>query len=338
MLEMASTTGSISTNQNTKYIVSQVPPFIYVYNDGSIERPKDYPRTPPSPEDPATGVSSKDILFSMNPLLSARLFLPKITQSDHNQKLSILVYFHGGSFCCESTFAVHVTKYCNCVASQANVIMVSIEHRKAPEHFLPAAYNDCWAGLTWVASHATPNPTIRDPWLIKHGDFTKIFIGGDSSGGNLVHNVAMRAGVEALPGGVKVHGAYLNHPSFWGSNPIGSEPVIGFGETPQSLVWSFAYPDAPGGLDNPMINPLAPGAPSLATLGCSKMLVTVAGKDYLHFRDRAVLYYEAVKASGWKGEVELFEQEEEDHVYYMYDLETEQAKRLIKIVANFLRQ
>nr|KYP67361.1 putative gibberellin receptor GID1L3 [Cajanus cajan] len=283
-----------------------MPPLLYMFNDGSIERPKDHSRVPPSLEDPATGVSSKDILFSNNPFLFARLYLPKLTQP--NQKLSILVYFHGGAFCGESAFSWHHNKYCNVIASEGNVLIVSIEHRKAPEHFLPAAYDDCWAGLTWAASHATPNPTNPDMWLINHADFSKTYIG--------------------------VYGAYLNHPFFWGSKPIGAEPVQ---ERPQSLLWKFVYPDAPGGLDNPMINPLAPEAPSLAHLGCSKMLVTVAGKDHLHFNHRAVLYYKAVKESGWKGQVELFEEEEEDHVYYMYDIETEQAKKLVTIVANFLR-
>ncbi|XP_061354623.1 2-hydroxyisoflavanone dehydratase-like [Gastrolobium bilobum] len=335
---MASTEGITSLNIKKKEIVSQVPSFIYVYSDGSVERPRDYPRIPPSPKDPATGVSSKDVVFSNDPHLSARLFLPKLTQSNHNQKLSILVYFHGGAFCCESAFAAHHHKYCNIIASQGNVLIVSIEYRKAPQHFLPTGYDDCWAGLYWVASHATENPTItnREPWLINHGNFNKIFIGGDSSGGNNVHNIAMRAGVETLPGGVKLYGAYLNHPYFWGSKPIGSESVTGLEESLASLGWKFAYPDAPGGIDNPMINPLAPGAPSLATLGCSKMLVTFAGKD--PFRDRTVLYCEAVKESEWEGEVQLFEQEEEEHVYYMFDPETEQAKRLIKVVADFLHQ
>ncbi|KAJ1384339.1 Alpha/Beta hydrolase fold [Sesbania bispinosa] len=327
------------TNINKKKeLVSHIPPYIYVYSDGTIERPDSYPLTPPSPEDPATGVSSKDTVFSNDPYLFARLFLPKQTQS--NQKISILVYFHGGAFCYESAFALHHSKYCNLLASEANVVIVSIEHRKAPEHFLPTAYNDCWAGLCWVASHAIPNfPTQnRDPWLINHGDFNKIFIGGDSSGANIVHNVAMRAGVEDLPGGVKLYGAYLNHPYFWGAKPIGAEPVVGFEEAVQSKIWNFAYPSAPGGLDNPMLNPLAPGAPSLATLGGSKMLVTVAGKDHLHFGYRAIRYYEGVKGSGWKGQVELFEEPDEDHVYYMYDLQTDKAKKLIKVVVDFLRQ
>lgn len=45
------------------------------------------------------------------------------------------------------------------------------------------------------------------------------------------------------------------------------------------------YSDAAGVLDNPMINPMAP---SLTHQG-SKMLVAVAGKDSLHFKDRKML-------------------------------------------------
>ncbi|KAK2425631.1 2-hydroxyisoflavanone dehydratase [Trifolium repens] len=77
-------------------------------------------------------------------------------------------------------------------------------------------------------------------------------------------------------------------------------------------------------------------APNLSTLGCSKMLVTVAGNDC--FRDRTVLYYEAVKGSEWKGEVELFEEEDEDHVYYMFHPQSDKGKKLIKVVADFLHQ
>jgi acetyl esterase/lipase len=328
---------SSADSNGEKVIVHNLLPHLLVYSDGTIDRLRNFPIVPPQQEDPETGVSSKDIVFSNDPYLTARLYLPKLTQTnDQNQKLPILVYFHGGAFTFESAFSSIHHIYCNLIASQANVVIATIEHRKAPEYYLPTAYNDCWAGLCWVASHATQNPINSDPWITNHGDFNRVFIGGDSSGGNLVHNVAMRAGVEALPGGVKLLGAYLNHPYFWGATPIGKEPVIGFEETLQSRIWKFAYPSAPGGLDNPMLNPLASGAPSLATLGCSRLLITAAGKDHLLFRDRVERYYEAVKESGWKGKVEFFEEKDEDHVYHMYDFDSEQSKRLIKVVTDFL--
>ncbi|MED6193831.1 hypothetical protein PIB30_023063 [Stylosanthes scabra] len=337
-MESTEGTNINSYSNSMKQIVLQIPTFIHVYNDGTVERLRNMPRAPPSLNDPATAVSSKDIVFSINPLLAARLYLPKLHAT--HQKLPVLVYFHGGALCGESAFAEHHHEYCNIVASQANVIIVSVEHRKAPEHYLPAAYDDCWAGLKWAASHANATQNsyvIIEPWLINHGDFSKVFIGGDSSGGNLVHNVAMRAGVEPLPNGVKLHGAYMNHPYFCGSKPIGSEPIEGFEQTLPYMAWGVVYPDAPGGIDNPMVNPMAPGAPSLANLGCSKMFISVAGDDEL-FRDRAVLYYEAVKASGWKGQVQLFEEKGEQHVYYMFHPHTEKGKRLIKHVADFLTQ
>ncbi|KHN15791.1 Putative carboxylesterase 12, partial [Glycine soja] len=136
-------------------------------------------------------------------------------------------------------------------------------------------------------------------WLIKHGDFNRFYIGGDTAGANIAHNAVLRAGVESesvsLLGGVEITGAVLAFPLFWSSEPVLSEPVEGFEESSAMQVWKFVYPDAPGGIDNP----LASGAPSLASLGCHKVLIFVAGKDDL--RDRGIWYCDAVKESGWEG-------------------------------------
>ncbi|XP_058763733.1 2-hydroxyisoflavanone dehydratase-like [Vicia villosa] len=320
-----------------KEIVSYVPDFINVYSDGTIERLNDMPIVPPSPQDPKTGVSSKDILISNDPSLFARLFLPKL--SNQNQKIPILVYFHGGAFCCESPFASHHHNICNLVASQGNVLVFSIEYRKAPEHFLPTMFEDCWFGLNWVASHNTTLenvPTNSDPWILNHGDFNKVFLGGDSAGATIVHTMAIRAGAEKLPFGVEICGAYMNHPLFWGSKPLGFEKVKHYEEVNEftNLLWEFVYPNSPNGIDNPMLNPMSPYGPDLSTLGCPKMLITVARNDPL--RDSAVMYYEAVKESDWDGEVELFEEEEGGHVYYIFSTESEKGQKLIKVVADFL--
>lgn len=109
----------------------------------------------------------------------------------------------------------------------------------------------------------------------------------------------------------------------------------GFENALERLVWDFVYPSAPWGIDNLMINPVSGGgAPSLVGLGCSRMLVCVAGKDRL--RERGVWYYEAVKKSGWKGEVELFEVEEEDHAFHIYYIDSHNANVMIKRLASFL--
>ncbi|KAJ1423777.1 Alpha/Beta hydrolase fold [Sesbania bispinosa] len=297
------------------------------------------PTVPPSLDDPKTGLSSKDIVISQDPPISARLYLPKlpkVTNQHQPNKVPILVFFHGGGFFFESAFSQLYHEHFNTFVPQANVIVVSVEYRLAPEHLLPACYHDCWAALQWVASHSGNNPTNAEPWLINHGDFNRLFIGGDSAGGNIVHNIAMRAGTEALPNDVKILGAIYAHPYFYSSYPIGSEPVPRPEQDLCYSVWKFVYPSAPGGIDNPMLNPVAPGAPSLAGLGCSKIIVCVAGKDKL--RDRGVWYYEAVKKSGWQGELELFEESEEDHVYHIFHPESENGKKWIKRMVSFLNE
>lgn len=317
-----------------KEVEVEIAPFVRVYKDGSVERLMGAPIVPPSSQDPETGVSSKDVTISQNAPISARLYLPKLIEPTQ-QKLPILVYFHGGGFCIDSAFSVNETKYMSRLVSQAEVVAISVEYRLAPEHLLPTAYEDCWAALQWVASHfADKGINTKDPWISNYGDFGRLYIGGDSAGANIAHNLIMRASNEALPGDVKILGAYLTHPYFWGAEPVGSECREEREKLVTNLLWALVYPSAPGGIDNPMMNPVALGAPNLAGLGCSRLLISVAEKDLL--RDRGILYYEAVKESGWKGEVEFNEAEGEGHAFHILNCETESAKNLIKRLASFL--
>ncbi|MED6193832.1 hypothetical protein PIB30_023064 [Stylosanthes scabra] len=322
-----------STATNSREIAAEIPTVVRVYKDGSVERLRDSSFVPPSLDHLQLAVSSKDTLISHQPSISARLYLPKPTHN--NKKLPILVYFHGGGFLFESAFSEAYHSHFNCFVSQVDVIVVSVEYRLAPEHPLPAAYHDCWASLQWVANHySSPNPSNMEPWLINHGDFTRVFLGGDSAGGNIVHNMLMRAGTETLPGSVKVLGAFLSHPFFYGSKPIGSEQAIVATPDYMVKVWNLVFPGAPGGIDCPMINPMADGAPSLAGIGCSKLLICVAGKDKL--RDRGLWYYDSVKNSGWLGELDLYEETQEDHVYHIHNPQSHTAHKFIKRLSSFL--
>ncbi|PRQ38704.1 putative carboxylesterase, 2-hydroxyisoflavanone dehydratase [Rosa chinensis] len=315
-----------------KEIDTELLPFLRIYKDGSVERLMGSPYVPPTLDDPDSGVSSNDITISQNPLISARLFLPKLNEP--HKKIPILVYYHGGAFCVESAFSFDHHRFLNSLVSQAKVVAVSVEYRMAPEHSLPIAYDDSWAALNWVALHFADNGINEEPWLISHGDPNRLFLGGDSAGANIAHNVAMRVGKEGLPNGINLLGVFLTHPFFWGSKPIEGDPC----EEPEKdlacLVWDMAYPSAPGGIDNPMINPVAPEAPSLAGLGCSRVLVSVSENDEL--RHRGVGYYEAVKRSGFEGEAELVEVEGEDHAFHILKFETRNAKELTKKLADFL--
>lgn len=318
-----------------KQVLTDLSPVIKVYTDGTVERLLDTPHVSPSPEDPTTGVSSKDVTISQ--LVSARLHLPKLTHS--TQKLPILLYYHGGGFCIGSAFSYIDHRYLSILSTETGALVISVEYRLAPEHPLPAAYDDSWEALKWVCSHANSEPLEqthfeKEQWIANHGDLTRVFIGGDSAGGNIAHNVAMRAGSEPLPGNVTLVGAVISHPFFMGSNPTRSEQERDIGRILLHGMWLLAYPSAPGGIDNPWINPLVDGAPSLSGLGCSKMIVFVAEKDFL--TAMAKDYAGKVKESGWGGEVEVVEVEGEDHCFHIFNIESEKAKNLIKLWAAFV--
>ncbi|KAI5648886.1 hypothetical protein M9H77_34891 [Catharanthus roseus] len=293
------------------------------------------PFVPPSREDPITGVSSKDINISSD--VSARLYLPKITDISHDEKLPTLVYFHGGAFCLESAYSFLDHRYLNLLVSQAKVIAISVEYRLAPECPLPVCYNDSWTALQWVASHVEKNSNTDDkldPWILNYANFNKLYIGGDSAGANIVHNLAIGAGDERLKGNLKIFGAFLSFPYFWGSKAENNRGLTEEKSYPYRL-WLFVYPSVPGGIDNPLINPLIDDAPNLSGLDCQKLLVCVGEKDEL--REMGIHYVEELKKSDWKGEVDLVDVEGEGHCFHIFDTETEKAKNLITRLASFMR-
>lgn len=113
----------------------------------------------------------------------------------------------GSPFC--STYHNYVTT----LAAKANVLVVSVDYRLAPEHLVPAAYEDSWAALKWVASHFNVNghgPHVYnyEAWLSEYADFGHVFLAGDSAGGNIVHNMAVQASFEDL-NGMKLSGICL---------------------------------------------------------------------------------------------------------------------------------
>ncbi|KAF3613143.1 2-hydroxyisoflavanone dehydratase [Capsicum annuum] len=306
-------------------VVVDFPQLIRVYKSGRVERLFSSPIVPPSPEDPTTGVASKDI--DISPEIQARIYLPKLTNL--HQTLPILVYYHGGGFCLESAFSFLDHRYMNRLVSESNAIVISVEYRLAPEYPLPVGYEDSWTALQWVGSHVADQPGFKkEPWLVNHGDFEKVFIGGDSAGGNIVYNISLRAGTETINGGIKILGSLLCFPYFITSKDFKEDSL-------PSRMWVFVNPAAENGVDDPRINPFVE-KDRLSLLGCSKTLVCVAEKDEL--RDIGIQYVEAVKKSEWNGEIELIDAEGEDHCFQIFDTETEKAKNLIKRMANFIKQ
>ncbi|KAF7144362.1 hypothetical protein RHSIM_Rhsim05G0082800 [Rhododendron simsii] len=248
--------------------------------------------------------------------VKARIFLPKIDGPDQT-KLPLLVHYHGGAFCVGSSLDIATTRFLNILTSVANAITVSVDYRLAPEHPLPTAYDDSWSALQWIATHLDgKGPEL---WLNEYVDFGRIFLTGDSAGANIAHHMAVRVGATGLEG-FKVSGAVIVHPYFAVSEP---DKMI-----------QFLYPGSSGTDSDPKLNPKAD--PDLDKMGCEKVLVFVAEKDWL--KSRGVEYCETLKNSGWKGNVELVENEGEDHVFYKLNPTCEKALLLMQKLASFVNQ
>ncbi|KAF5951720.1 hypothetical protein HYC85_009664 [Camellia sinensis] len=203
-------------------IVHDFPSIIRVYRDGRVERLRGTDIVPPSTNHD-TGVQSKDVVIDPKTGLPARLYLPN--NNPHHNKLPLLVYFHAGGFCIETAFSPTYHKYLNSLMAKANVVVVSVDYRRAPENPLPIAYDDSWAAVKWVASHSSGGG--GEVWLKDYVDFDRMFFAGHSAGANIAHNMGIRVGSDG-PDGVKLVGMVLIHPYFGGKDPIGGE-IVGNG-------------------------------------------------------------------------------------------------------------
>lgn len=90
----------------------------------------------------------------------------------------VLVYLHGGAWVAGSP-ASH--RKLTARFAQAGLLVVSVDYRLAPEHPFPAALHDCLDAVTWAAANASRYG----------GDATRLFLAGDSAGGNLAAATAI---------------------------------------------------------------------------------------------------------------------------------------------------
>ena len=92
-----------------------------------------------------------------------------------------LVYYHGGGWVIGGLDVVD--GLCRSLANRAHAVVISVDYRLAPEHPYPAAVEDAYAALTWVADNAAG----------LNIDAERLAVGGDSAGGNLAAVVALLA-------------------------------------------------------------------------------------------------------------------------------------------------
>lgn len=109
------------------------------------------------------------------------------SSSDRSTPGGALLFVHGGAFVFGDLELEH--DRCTFYAAHADVTVVSVDYRLAPEFPYPAAHEDVWAALAWLIDSAAELGV----------DAGRICLGGASAGGSLAAGVALRCRDESGP-------------------------------------------------------------------------------------------------------------------------------------------
>ena len=63
-----------------------------------------------------------------------------------------LIFIHGGGWSLNSVESHD--SVCRALAKQAQIVVLSLDYRLAPEHAFPAPLEDCYAATQWIANNA----------------------------------------------------------------------------------------------------------------------------------------------------------------------------------------
>jgi acetyl esterase len=186
------------------------------------------------------------------------------------EPLGTLVFFHGGGFVIGDLDS-HDAQ-CRTLCAKAEVVVASVDYRRAPEDPFPAGVEDALAAYDWVRAH-------------EQGPFV---LGGDSAGGNLAAVTAQHRPADAQLLIYPITDFVTDHPSH-------QENGKGLFLTYDDMEWFHGH--YLGGDEALRSDPRA--SPALGDLhGLPPTLIYTAQYDPL--RDDGNAYAEALSAAGVK--------------------------------------
>lgn len=281
------------THQNVNPI-STIDPYkslqLILNADGTLTRHMNQlPNSPSSLPDHLLNPNSSPVLYKDVPLnqsksTSLRLFLPREALDNYHSstttspKLPIILYFHGGGFILFTPATVGFHIFCSNMASHLPAIVVSVDHRLAPENRLPAAYDDAMDALHWIK-------TTTDDWLTNYADVSNCYIMGSSSGGNIAYHTGLRVVDSSIQifEPLVIKGLILHHPFFGSVQRTKSQirlvddVVLPLPVT--DLMWKLSLPNG-ADRDHEYCNPTAgDGSTILEKIGQLGWRVMVIGCD-----------------------------------------------------------
>ena len=234
-------------------------------------------QVPAQGEPPPVGQVTDRMLEVSDRHIPVRVYRP--TGRD-GVKLPVYVHFHGGGWVFGDLDSHDIP--CRYLCIQSGALVISVDYRLAPEHPYPAALDDAWESLRWVAAHGDE----------LEADTSRLAVGGDSAGGTLAATVCRRARDE---GGPDIRFQVLIYPvtDMTLSLPSMTELAEGYNFTRATMEWfrDLYLPD-----DESRTGPDASPLFAEDLSGLPPALVIAAGFDPL--RDDAKAYAEALTAAG----------------------------------------
>ncbi len=205
--------------------------------------------------------------------LPVRCYYPRAAPAEG---LPTVLYFHGGGFVIGDLDTHDVL--CRQLCALAEVLVVAVDYRLAPEHRYPAAVEDALASFDW----------LREAYAEVGADPARLAVAGDSAGGTLAAVVAQHA----RDAGVALRAQLLLYPvvDLATRYPSQDEQAETYPIPTPVLDWFWAHylgPDC--GLDHPVCEePWVSPIRAERFEGLAPAYVLTAGLDPL--RDEAAAY------------------------------------------------
>jgi cation diffusion facilitator CzcD-associated flavoprotein CzcO/acetyl esterase/lipase len=191
----------------------------------------------------------------------------------------IVLYFHGGGWVLGG--ADSEGSFCRDLCVRTGAMVISADYRHAPEARFPAAHDDAYAALRWVADRAESLGGRAD----------RLAVAGWSAGANLATTVCRRARDD---GGPAVVGQLLVTPvadcDF--TRPSYVENAEGYALTVDLMRWFWDHYADPADRTDPLASPLR--ADDLSGLPPAAVFTS----EFDPLRDEGVAYAEALAAEG----------------------------------------
>ena len=244
-----------------------------------------------------------------------RMYWP---EGSEGKRLPAYIHAHGGGFVVGDLDMADTV--CRAICRDANVVVVSVDYRLAPEHKFPAGLDDTIAVMRWAA-RAEPESGI---------DSKRLAIGGDSAGGNLA-----AAAAQALAGelGAQLRFQVLVYPvtDLTCAQPSYKDLGTGYPLTEARMkAYIGMYLSDPAQATDPRASPLL--ARSLA--GQPPALVVLAGLDPLVDEGRA--YAERLRAEGIAAEVA--DVPDHPHGFLGWTRDAAASREMLALIAKRLRE